>query len=76
MSKSDAGDQEPVLASNDRKSKNQATREVTPAKTHIVKKGESWSSISNKFSISFDDLRAMNTKIGNNLYDWAKSNPL
>ena len=67
VSKSDAGDQEPVLASNDRKSKNHTTREVTPAKTHIVIKGESWSSISNKFSISFDNLRAMNAKLGDNL---------
>jgi membrane-bound lytic murein transglycosylase D len=40
---------------------------VTPAKTYVVKKGESWSSISNKFSISFDDLKAMNSRLGENL---------
>ena len=67
VGKSDGSDREPVAASNDRKSRNQNTREVTPTKTYIVKKGESWSSISNKFSISFDDLKAMNSKLGENL---------
>ena len=64
---SDGSDKEPMMASNDRKSRNQNTREVTPAKTYVVKKGESWSSISNKFSISFDNLKAMNSKLGDNL---------
>jgi len=67
VGKSDGGDREPVMATNDRKSRNQNTREATPAKTYVVKKGESWSSISNKFSISFDDLKAMNSRLGENL---------
>jgi membrane-bound lytic murein transglycosylase D len=67
VSKTEAVEKETTLASNDRKSRNQNTREVIPAKTYVVKKGESYSSIANKFSISLDDLKAMNTKIGDNL---------
>jgi membrane-bound lytic murein transglycosylase D len=58
---------EPYVATNDRKSRNQSSREDVPAKTYIVKKGESLTSIANKFSISFDDLKAMNANIGDNL---------
>jgi len=67
VGKSEGGDREPVLTSTDRKSRNQNTREVTPAKTHIVKKGESYSSIAVKYSITLDNLRAMNPKLGDNL---------
>lgn len=67
VSKTEAVEKETTLASNDRKSRNQNSREVIPAKTYVVKKGESYSSIANKFSISLDDLKAMNTKIGDNL---------
>jgi membrane-bound lytic murein transglycosylase D len=64
VSKTEVVQKEPVLASNDRKSKNQSPREEVPMKTYLVKKGDSYSSIATKFSISVEDLRAMNAKLG------------
>ena len=67
VNKTVSDQKEAPVASNDRKSRNQSSREDIPAKTYIVKKGESLTSIANKFSISFDDLKAMNPNIGDNL---------
>jgi len=56
------------LASNDRGNKNQeAVHVVVPSKTYKVKKGESYASVSKKFNIPIEDLKAMNSDAGDNL---------
>jgi membrane-bound lytic murein transglycosylase D len=67
VSKSGDNQNEPALASNDRGSKKQSAREQAPAKTYVVKKGENYSSIAKKFSLSLSDLRDLNPKSGDNL---------
>jgi membrane-bound lytic murein transglycosylase D len=67
VSKSGDNQNEPALASNDRGSRKQSSREQAPAKTYVVKKGENYSSIARKFSLSIADLRDLNPKSGDNL---------
>ena len=67
VSKSGDNQNEPALASNDKGSRKQSTREQAPAKTYVVKKGENYSSIARKFSLSIADLRDLNPKSGDNL---------
>ena len=67
ISQTEPTQKETSLASNDRKPKKQSSREEVPAKTYVVKKGESLTIIANKFSLSLDDLMAMNPKAGKNL---------
>ena len=62
VGKNEVPQKETPLASNDRKSKKQNAREEAPVKTYIVKKGESLTVIANKFSVSLDDLIALNPK--------------
>ena len=58
---------EAVLASNETESRNQATQDKVQGKPYIVKKGDTYSSLSTEFSISIDDLRTLNSNSGNNL---------
>lgn len=58
---------ETVLASNGSESKNQATQDKAQVKLYTVKNGDTFSSLSTKFSISMADLKALNNKVGNNL---------
>jgi membrane-bound lytic murein transglycosylase D len=58
---------ETVLASNERESRNQTTQDKAQGKPYTVKKGDTYSSLSTKFSISIDDLKTLNSNIGNNL---------
>ncbi|MDP4292216.1 MAG: LysM peptidoglycan-binding domain-containing protein, partial [Bacteroidota bacterium] len=68
VNQTEAAQKEPALASNDRGSRNnKETREPAPTKTYKVKKGDTYSSLATKFSISVEDLKALNSKAGNKL---------
>ncbi len=58
---------ETVLASNEPESRNQTTQDKAQGKPYTVKNGDTYSSLSTKFSVSIDDLKTLNHKIGNNL---------
>jgi membrane-bound lytic murein transglycosylase D len=57
---------ETMLASKS-ESGNKDSHNQTPVKTYTVKKGDTYSSLAAKHAISIDDLKALNSKMGNNL---------
>ena len=67
VDKSSGTQSEPALASNDRGNKNQSSREQAPAKTYVVKKGETYSSIARKFKLTLIDLKDLNPNAGDNI---------
>ena len=60
-------EREAALASNENVTKKQTSREKTPTKIYAVKRGDSFSSISKRFSISIAELKALNSRIGEEL---------
>jgi len=66
VNKSTANYNETLLASNQVSGKKNASDQAL-AKSYIVKNGDTYSSLSTKFSISIDDLKALNSKSDDNL---------
>lgn len=67
VSKTVALEKEAALASNEPATKKKTTHEKAPTKTYAVKRGDSFSSISKRFSISIAELKALNSRIGEEL---------
>jgi len=67
VNQSEAMQNESVLVSNEQTSRKQDSRDQIKPKTYAVKKGDSYSSIADKFSISIEELKALNKKIGDEL---------
>ena len=67
VNKAAAVEKEAVYASTEHATKKNTPREEAPAKTYAVKRGDSFSSISKRFSMTIAELKALNSRIGEEL---------
>jgi membrane-bound lytic murein transglycosylase D len=67
VSKAESVEKDAVLASTDHATKKKTATEKAPTKTYAVKRGDSFSSISKRFSMTIAELKSLNSRIGEEL---------